>query len=376
MAGCWANGSRAIDLDCRAARATQKWDLLGRGSALHARQRGQSTNDVGNERAHTVVIDIGWERDAHGGQAHRAEARVYGAQRLQTASEQHGLDEQDHRERKLRRDEQALHPARAAPALAGAQAHERCDPGAPCDDRGDDAEQKSGERRACDGEGQHTTVERNAIDAWEACRRGGDQSAYDRPGDCGAEHGAGESDGDALHKELPDESPTTGSQRGTCRHLTSTSGGLAELQNGGVDAGDEQQEPDSADEHEQRTARAPALVGLPLLYPGAERGVGGDGADDGRCLLARVSEGRTRSEARERSVVAVASFGDVRRILQRWQPERRRVARAIDAKPRRENADNGIRSPAEQEATPDERRVSAVTRRPRVPAHERDARAA
>ena len=107
-----------------------------------------------------------------------------------------------------------------------------------------------------EGEEQHLPIDADFGDARDAAGIGGDQQAESAEGQQNAEDGAGEGEQDAFDDELLKEASQSGADGGAHGDFAAAGFGARQQEVGDVDAGNEEDEADRAEQHEHGAADA------------------------------------------------------------------------------------------------------------------------
>ena len=119
---------------------------------------------------------------------------------------------------------------------------------------GRQAEGDAGGHTDGESEEQHLPIDADFGDAGDAAGIGGDQQAESAEGQQNAEDGAGEGEQDAFDDELLKEASQPGADGSADGDFAAAGFGARQQEVGHIDAGDEENEANRAEEHEHRAA--------------------------------------------------------------------------------------------------------------------------
>ena len=242
------------------------------GHSRHARQGGL---DLVEESAAPLARHVVRGGDGHLQQAVHPEAGGHALELDEASPQEACADQKHHRQRHLGGDEQFLQLApgtrnrsRAAPQRAlQVRSHDV--------ERRRQAEHDAGDQRDREGKKEDPAVDGHFLeprhgDRRRAADRGDGGAGESRSGD-----GAEDREHHALGEELPHQAPPAGPERRPHRHLALPRDRLSELQVGDVRAGEKEQEPHRAEQHQELPPQIGADDGIrKALHPSAPLAVG------------------------------------------------------------------------------------------------------
>ena len=350
----------------------------GRAHRAHAREHGHPLEHARGEVAHLRPLGVARRRhldaECHGllGAEPGVDARELG----EAAQQQPGADEQEHGHGDLRHDEHraqplaraAQHSARFFPQRAGEVRPRALQ-------RGDAAEQQTGEQRDAERDQEHGEVHSRLLEARDVARLRSHERTGSEPRQAQPACAADQCEHGSFREQLPDQARTPRTKRAAHRQLTLAGAGAREQQVGDVRARDQQHEPDGAEQHEQRCAHSPRD---PIAQrSGAEREPIVRRCEAGTQVPAdrlQVGIDPLRAEPRphppdHRQVLAPATGlrPCVERLVVRERTVHVDVAR--NPLPRREHADDLVRVSVQLQCAPDHVRAAELALPERVTQH-------
>ena len=258
--GAVGNRDEAFDHGVVGVDGTRRRQAAGDGGGHHAWQRIEPCGEPAVEGidAGRVPVGDGGQGEAHGEQVVGIHAGIDFLQLPEGLDHEAGTDQKDQGERQFGGDEEG------AEAIGGDGAGGASDSGfqgvvkgrgAHVND-GRQAEGDAGGHTDGQGEEQHLPIDADFGDAGDAAGIGGDQQAESAEGQEDAEDRAGEGEQDAFDDELLKEASQPGADGSADGDFAAAGFGARQQEVGHIDAGDEQNEANRAEEHEHGAADA------------------------------------------------------------------------------------------------------------------------